>query len=367
MRPLHRISVAAGTGRYEVTVGPGVWDTLPTVISRACPAHRYAIVTDDDVAPRYATRLVLALRAAGHAADVFSFPAGEANKNRDTWTRVTDEMLAAGIGRDGAVVVVGGGVAGDLGGFVAATYMRGLPWVQVPTTLLAMVDASVGGKTGVDTSSGKNLVGAFHPPQAVVADPETLRTLHPQHLRAGLAEAVKHGAIADADHFAWIGRCADALLASDTDALTALVARSVEIKAEVVSRDERESGPRKMLNFGHTIGHAVEAASGFGVLHGEAVAVGMVVEGRLGERIGVTAAGTSERLRKVLVQLGLPTQVPPAISPQNVLAWTATDKKARGGFAEYSLITRIGAAADAAGRWSVAVPDVVVAEVLAGR
>ena len=367
MKPLHRIAVSAGAGKYEVIIGPGVWDTLPAVIGHACPAHRYAIITDSNLAPSYATRLEVALRASGTAVQVFAFPAGEAHKNRDSWAALTDRMLADGIGRDGAVVVVGGGVPGDLGGFVAATYMRGLPWVQVPTSLLAMVDASVGGKTGVDTPAGKNLVGTFHPPRAVIADPETLRTLPPAHLRAGLAEAVKHGAIADAAHFDWIAEQADTLLALDGDTLTALVARSVEIKAQVVSRDERESGPRKALNFGHTLGHAVEAASGFRLLHGEAVAIGMVAEARLGERIGVTAPGTSERLREVLARLELPADLPPGIAANALLAWTTTDKKARQGRAEYSLISRIGEAADAGGRWSVPVPDSTVAEVLARR
>lgn len=366
MKPLHRIPVAAGAGRYEVMIGPGAWDALPAIISRTCPAHRYALITDSGVAPSYATRLVVALHANGHRAGVFAFPAGEANKTRESWASITDAMLEAGFGRDAAVVVVGGGVPGDLGGFVAATYMRGLPWVQVPTTLLAMVDASVGGKTAVDTPSGKNLVGVFHPPSAVIADPETLRTLPAKELRAGLAEAVKHGAIADVGHFAWIAQSADQLLATDTDALTELVGRSVEIKADVVSRDERESGPRKMLNFGHTIGHAVEAASGFQLLHGEAVAIGMVAEARLGERIGVSAPGTAERLRGLLTRLQLPTSVPPEIPPADVIGWTRADKKARAGRAEYTLLTRIGAADPAGGRWGHRVADELVSEVLAG-
>jgi 3-dehydroquinate synthase len=244
--------------------------------------------------------------------------------------------------------------------------MRGLPWVQVPTTLLAMVDASVGGKTAVDTPSGKNLVGAFHPPRAVLADPETLRTLPAAQLRAGLAEAVKHGAIADAEHFAWIHGAAERLLGADTEMMTELVARSVEIKAEVVSRDEREAGPRKALNFGHTVGHAVEAASGFRLLHGEAVAVGMVAEARVGERLGVSPPGTAERLRDLLARLGLPTSLPPEITPAEVMGWTRADKKARAGRAEYVLLTRIGAVHPAGGRWAHVVRDELVEEVLSG-
>ena len=365
MKTVHRVGVVAGAGQYEVMIGPGLWDTLPSVISRTCPAHRYALITDSGVAPAYAARLADALQAHGHPAQVFVFPAGESSKTRDTWGRVSDGMQESGMGRDSAVVTVGGGVPGDLGGFVAATYMRGIPWVQVPTSLLAMVDASVGGKTGVDTPAGKNLIGAFHPPRGVFADPEVLRTLSPEHLRAGLAEAVKHGAIADAAHFGWIEQNRGALLGGDPEALTELVVRSVEIKAQVVSSDEREAGPRKILNFGHTIGHAVESASGYRLLHGEAVAIGMVAEARIGEQVGVTAPGTAEQLRMVLSSIALPTAVPEEISAEAVLAAARTDKKAREGQAEYVLLTGIGSADAAGGRWARAVPDALVREVLA--
>jgi 3-dehydroquinate synthase len=365
----HRIAVQladAPAAGYEILVGSGLFAALPSILSRFCPAHRYAVITDDRVAELYALKLSRSLHGAGHRVDVFAFSAGEANKTRETWAVVTDAMLEAELGRDTALIAFGGGVPGDLGGFVAATYMRGLPLVQVPTTLMAMIDSSVGGKTGVDTSMGKNLVGAFHQPRAVVVDPDLLQTLPDAHLRAGLAEAVKHGAIADEEYLDWIEAAADELLAGDADALTRLIVRSVEIKAEVVSGDEREEGRRKLLNFGHTIGHAVESLSGYAVLHGEAVAIGMVEEARIGERCGVTAPGTSGRLRKVLARLGLPTAMPIELTAADVVQWTRSDKKARNGRVEYALIAGAGMPFSRDGRWGVPVADETVAEVLAG-
>ena len=366
----HRVRVALPEGAsrgYEVLVGAGLFSSLASVLSRFCPAHRYAVVTDDRVAELYAVRLSRMLHGAGHRTDVFAFTAGEERKTRETWALVSDAMLETGCGRDTALLSFGGGVSGDLGGFVAATYMRGLPYVQVPTTLLAMIDASVGGKTGVDTAAGKNLVGAFHQPACVVIDPELLHTLPDAHLRAGLAEAVKHGAIADAAYLEWIEENADALLGGDLAALSRLIVRSVEIKAEIVARDERECGPRALLNFGHTVGHALEALSGYAILHGEAVAVGMVEEARIGERSGLTAPGTSARLRAVLTRLGLPTSLPIDVAADEVVGRTRTDKKARNGRVEYALIQEIGVPVAAReGRWGHAVPDETVAAVLSG-
>lgn len=364
---VHRIAVSRGAPAarsYEILLGLGVWDSLPSFLERHCPAHRYAVITDDRVAVLYAVPFARVLHAAGHRADVFVFPAGEANKTRDSWAVLSDAMLEAEVGRDAAVVALGGGVPGDLGGFIAATYMRGLPLVQVPTSLLAMIDASVGGKTGVDTPAGKNLIGAFHPPRAVLIDPALLATLPEEHLRAGLAEAVKHGAIADEGYLEWISERADALLAGDTEALGQLILRSVEIKAETVARDEHERGPRKVLNFGHTVGHAVETESEYRLLHGEAVAIGMVAEAVAGERAGVTARGTADRLRKVLSRLGLPTAIPPEMSAEAVLARTRNDKKGRLGRTEYALLSRIGTPAAAGGSWAMPLPDETVREAI---
>ena len=368
MKSMHRIRVpiaGPATTAYEILIGPGLLNSVPSVLERCAPAYSYAVITDHQVAELYAVRLSRVLHGAGHRAETFAFRAGEERKTRHTWGEVTDAMLEAGIGRDSAVVAFGGGVAGDLAGFVAATYMRGLPFIQVPTTLLAMIDASVGGKVGVDTPVGKNLVGSFHQPCAVVIDPELLMTLPDEHLRAGLAEAVKHGAIADREYLEWIEEAAEQILSRDAETLTRLIVRSVEIKSELVVRDEREAGPRKLLNFGHTIAHAVEALSGYHMLHGEAVAIGMVAEARIAERTGVAGKGTTERLRRVLGRLELPTSVPMQWSVEEVVARTRTDKKSRAGRVEYAFISAPGVPAQGIeGRWGFPVADEVVKEVL---
>jgi 3-dehydroquinate synthase len=355
------VGVRTPDGEYEVLIGQGLLEGLPELLRSAAPAHRYALIADDRVAGLYGERLADALRAAGAPVELLTFPAGESQKSRESWAALSDAMFAAGLGRDSAVLALGGGVTGDLAGFVAATYMRGLPVVQIPTTLLAMIDSSVGGKTGVDTPAGKNLIGAFLQPRLVVADTAVLRTLPDTELRAGLAEAIKHGAIADREYFDWIGGSLGAIMACDPDSMARLVLRSVEIKAEVVGRDEREAGPRKTLNFGHTVGHAVEALSGFRLLHGEAIAIGMMVECAIGEALGVTAAGSGEALGDLLERAGLPTRVPADFAAARVLAGTRSDKKARQGRVEYSLIERIGAASPGAdGGWGWPVDDAAV-------
>lgn len=350
---------------YTVTIAGGALARAGDIVRAAAPAHRYAVVTDETVGPLYG---VAVARALGAGAEVFSMPAGESHKTRETWSAVTDAMLGAGFGRDCAVVAVGGGVVGDLAGFVAATYLRGVPVVQVPTTLLAMVDASVGGKVGVDTAAGKNLVGAFHPPSAVIVDPEALRTLPAAHRRAGLAEVLKHGVLADECHFDEVASQLDVLTSGDEaaeGALAAVIARSVEIKAGVVARDEREAGVRKTLNFGHTIGHAIEHLSGYTLLHGEAVGIGMVAEAALGERLGVTEPGTAARIAQAVRGAGLPVSVPDGMSAPAILAATRSDKKARAGVVEYALPRRIGAMAGEQQGWGVAARDADVVAALA--
>ena len=359
------VRVETPAGAYEVRIGSGALGDLPGLLERTTPAHRYVVIADDRVAALYGERVTGAIAAAGRKVELLTFPAGEGRKNRETWSELSDRMFADGVGRDAAVVALGGGVTGDLAGFVAATYMRGLPVVQLPTSLLAMVDSSVGGKTGVDTPAGKNLVGAFLQPTLVVADTDVLRTLPPAEMRAGLAEAIKAGAIADEEYFAWIAGALAELVRCDAVATVRLVRRAVEIKAEVVGRDERESGPRKMLNFGHTVGHAVEALSGFELLHGECIAIGMVVEGEIGERLGITAPGTTAALRDALTRAELPVAVPRRFDPPRVLEATRSDKKARQGRVEYSLVERIGRASPGPdGRWAWGVEDEVVLEAL---
>ncbi len=349
---------------YHVHFLPDATDTIGGIVGAAAPAHRYALITDSNVGPLHAGRVVAGL--SGLSVEVFTIPAGEVHKTRETWARVTDAMLGSGFGRDSAVIALGGGVVGDLAGFVAATFMRGIPVVQVPTTLLAMLDASIGGKTGVDTAAGKNLVGAFHQPSAVIVDPTMLATLPIPHYRAGFAEAIKHGVIADASHFAAAAEAAAALgdHRPDPGAVSAVVARSVEIKLQVVAADTREAGRRKTLNFGHTIGHAVEHLSGYRLLHGEAVAIGMSREAALAERLGIAPAGTAADVRAACAGARLPVARPEEIDPAAIIRMTHGDKKGRGGRAEYALPARIGAMAFSERGWSAPVDDALVLEVL---
>ncbi len=352
---------------YDVLISPGLIGEAASLVASACPAHRYAVITDTQVGRHYGGRVVEALAAEGMAATLFEFPAGEWNKTRDIWSQLTDDLLRAGFGRDSAIIALGGGVAGDLAGFIAATYMRGLPVVQIPTTLLAMLDSSVGGKTGVDTSAGKNLVGAFHQPRLVLIDPTVLATLPEPQFVAGLAEAIKHGLILDAAYFESIAGDLDAVFAREPSVLTDLVARSVEIKAEVVGRDERESGYRKVLNFGHTVAHAQEAISGYEWLHGEAVAAGMALEAEIGEAAGITRPGVAERVREVLEAARLPVALDEDIDHARYFEAIELDKKREGGRVRYTLIDDIGRVAGSEeGGWTHEVPDETVRSVLFG-
>ena len=357
-------------GGYEISVAAGLLARAGEIATGAAPAHRYAVVSDSNVAPLYASRLVEQLGQSGESVPLCTVPAGEAHKNRESWAAITDQLLAAGLGRDSTIIALGGGVVCDMAGFVAATFMRGVPVVHIPTTLLSMIDASIGGKTGVDTPHGKNLVGAFHQPSAVIIDPEVLDTLPVSDLRAGLAEALKHGAIADAAYFDFIASSAPLLLAEDpgkrdVPALNHVIEKSVRLKVGVVAADERENGARKALNFGHTIGHAIELLSGFSMRHGEAVGVGMVLEAAAAERAGVTDAGTASRIRAALERAGLPTARPVGPSVSSILESMRGDKKSRSGEIEYAVPTRIGVMAGAGAGYTVRLSDAVVAEVLA--
>lgn len=346
------LTLTHATGTCPIFIGPGALPDLPQVLATTLPGRRVVVIADAQVAAAVPVPL---------EAPVLTFPAGEASKTRETWARLTDDLLALGLGRDGAIVAVGGGVTGDLAGFVAATFLRGIPFVQVPTSLLAMLDASIGGKTGVDAPAGKNLVGAFHQPAAIVADPLVLRTLPEREYRAGLAEAVKHAAVADAMHFAWLRDQAGPLLARDLATIAALLRRSIAIKTAAVMEDERDQGRRAILNAGHTVAHAVESASGYAILHGEAVAIGLVTEARLGEQLGATRPGTASTLARLLEAFGLPTVLPPALDPEAVLSAMAADKKNLGGDIRFALIESLGVTREP---WTTAVAPGAIRAIL---
>lgn len=356
---------AGGRARgYPIRVRNGIRRSMPQLISGHVKAHRYAVIADERVAELYGREIAEGLDGGGKKARLFSFPPGEASKTREEWARLTDAMLEARFGRDCAVVAVGGGVTGDLAGFVAATFMRGVPFVQVPTSLVAMIDSSVGGKTGVDAPGGKNLVGAFHSPRLVVVDPEVAVTLPRGERAQGLAEAVKHGAVLDPVYLADLENDIPCVMNGEVGATGRVVVRSIEIKVGVVSKDERESGLRKVLNFGHTLGHAVEAAADYSLPHGSCVALGMVLEAEVGEKMGITRKGTAGTLARMVSLLDLPTDLPPGMDPGTVLAFTHADKKGRAGRPRYVLLSQPGQVA-ASEDWARDVPDEIVLEVLA--
>jgi 3-dehydroquinate synthase len=359
MTPSREVAVTAGGGRrnYSVVLGRGLLDHLPGPLERLeLGVRRWAVVSDTNVGPLHGQRVSEALHQAGVDGSLFETPAGEEEKTRRRWEELTDRLLAAGFGRDAGIMAVGGGVVGDLAGFVAATYMRGIPVVQVPTSLLAMIDASVGGKTGVDTEAGKNLVGAFHPPSLVVVDPGVVSTLPGPERAQGLVEAVKHGAILDEAYGTAVARASAGVFAGDSEAVERVVHRSVELKAGVVSADEREAGIREVLNFGHTVGHALERVHGYRLPHGTAVAQGMLWEARLGESLGITEAGTTERLQGWLESLGLPLR--PSIPRESVFVDALkADKKVRSGEVRVVLLERPGRVAPSPeGGWAHRIP-----------
>ena len=336
------VTVDLGERSYPIRIGrrllgrPGLLDPFPG-------GSQALVVTNEVVAEHYLDRTLAGLPAQVRA-DVVRLPDGEAFKTLETFSDIIDRLVAGRHDRGTTIVALGGGVVGDIAGFAAAAYQRGVAYIQVPTTLLALVDSSVGGKTAVNHPGGKNLVGAFHQPRCVVADLDTLDTLPERELRAGLAEVIKYGVIFDADFFDWIEARLSALLARDKDALAHAVARSCEIKAEVVRADERESGVRMILNYGHTFGHALEAVTGYAsLLHGEAVAIGMVLAADLAARLGTLRAASAARIRDIVVRAGLPDAPPPSAAPDAVLEAMGKDKKVADGRIRLVLPERIGA------------------------
>jgi shikimate kinase/3-dehydroquinate synthase len=326
-----------GSG-YDVRVGEGILDDVGRAMRALELKGPLVLVSDEVVGAYYAERTLEVLREAGYVVNEISFPAGEANKNIETVRQLWEAFVQARMERRSAVVALGGGVVGDLAGFAAATFLRGVPWVNLPTTVLAMVDASVGGKTGANLAQGKNLVGAFHAPQAVFADTTTLATLTKSELRNGLAEAVKHGVIGDEVLFArFEGGEGRAIQYMDE-----IVQRAIAVKVEVIEKDPYESGLREVLNLGHTLGHAIERASEYAISHGEAVAIGMVAEARISERIGLGEVGLADRISEVLSGLNLPIQVPRDLDGTELIKGMGLDKKRAGGRVRFSLPVRVG-------------------------
>ncbi len=343
-----RLRVALGDRAYDIVVGPRLIERAGAEILPLMRRRHAVVVTDENVAQHWLKPLQATLAAAGIDQHIVVLPAGEETKNLDHFGQLADEILACGIERRSILVALGGGVVGDLTGFAAATLLRGIDFVQIPTTLLAQVDSSVGGKTGINTAAGKNLIGAFYQPRLVLADTDVLSTLPRRELLAGYAETVKYGLIRDAEFFAWCERQGNALCALEPDPLRHAIVTSCKMKSAVVAADEREEGDRALLNFGHTFGHALEAETGFSsrLLHGEAVAMGMVLAFDFAVRLGISPEQESDRVRRHFAATGLPTRLADiglaGVSAERLLAHMGKDKKVRDGKITLILPRRIG-------------------------
>jgi 3-dehydroquinate synthase len=349
--PTATISVALGSRSYDVLIGPGLMAVAADLIAARLGQAKCGIVTDANVAPRHLASLEASLKAIGRHAGTEVLAPGEATKSFASLARLCERLLEMGLERGDLVIALGGGVIGDLAGLAASLVRRGIRFVQMPTTLLAQVDSSVGGKTGINTPQGKNLVGTFHQPSLVLADTDILATLPPRQLRAGYVEAAKYGLIADAGYFAWLEQNASAVLAKDAAALAHAIAVAVQGKADVVARDETETGDRMLLNLGHTFGHALEAWAGFSdrLLHGEAIAIGICLAFRLSEELELIGNNSVVRVESHFASIGLPTRIAdipggPAPEVAALVKIMGQDKKVRGGALTLILVRGIGEA-----------------------
>ncbi len=326
-----KVEVKVKPSSYRLIIGSHLFEKLARRLKNDPLATRYAIISDTTVAPLWAGKLQEALNKSGLAAEIFTFPAGEAHKTRETKEELEDQLLQGGYGRDTAILALGGGVVGDVAGYVAATYMRGVPVVQIPTTTLSMADSSIGGKTGVDTPYGKNLIGAFHHPVEVYMDMETLNTLDERNYTAGLAELLKHGFIQDLSILDYVEEHKEALQNRDLQVLEEVFQKNCAVKNYVVSMDEQEKGLRQILNYGHTMGHAVEILSRFDLIHGECVSIGIVFAANLARMKGLCSKEWADRQRTILAEVGLPVDFPAAPDADRLIELMKMDKKVRQG------------------------------------
>ena len=339
---MSRLEVGLGERSYSITIEQNCLQKIGGELGSLHPASRYCIITDDNIAEIYGRRLLQAIESTGLSCDLLTFPHGEEHKNLATVSSLLSHAARKGLDRKSIFIALGGGVSGDIGGFVAATYMRGVPFIQIPTSLLAQVDSSVGGKTGVDIPEGKNLVGAFYQPEAVYIDPDVLNTLPSKEYINGMAEVIKHGIIRDAGYFQMLDQKFDQVMALDPDVLGELIYVSCRIKSAVVAEDEKESNIRRILNFGHTIGHAVEAASDFEIAHGFAVGIGMVAAARISVLKGILGNEKLAAMISMIKRYGLPTEVPEDLDRNRIKSYLLTDKKRIGSKTSFILATDIG-------------------------
>ncbi len=337
-----QLQVGLADRAYPIIIAPGLLAEIGEDLSGRSIAKRFGVVSDSRVAELYGERLMDSLNRAGVKAELITFPHGEENKNLATIAQLASALAAGGFDRQDGLIALGGGVTGDITGFLAASYMRGIPFVQVPTTLLAQVDSSVGGKTGVDIPEGKNLVGAFYQPCCVYIDSQVLTSLPTAELLNGLAEVIKYGVIYDREFFGYLEQNRKNILDLHVEVVEEMIARCCAIKADVVEKDEREADLRRILNFGHTIGHAVEAASGFSIPHGSAVAMGMVAVAKIAVLKGLLERSEEQRLTELIDAYGLPIHIPAELDREEIKGYLKTDKKTVAGRLFFVLPTEIG-------------------------
>jgi 3-dehydroquinate synthase len=339
---MEKITVQLGERSYSILIGSGILDRVGADLNTLGLGSRISVVTNSVVRPLYGDRVVESLEESGYRVEVLEVPDGEVHKSLASAQRLYDELVDFDMDRTSTILALGGGVIGDLAGFVAATYMRGIHFINLPTTLLAQVDSAVGGKTGVDHSKGKNLIGAFYQPGLVLCDLDVLRTLPEKELLAGMAEVVKYGIILDAGFFSFVETHVQEIMELKADAMTEVVRSSCAAKAAIVEEDERESGRRAILNFGHTLGHAVESLTGYDTyIHGEAVAMGMVASARIALAMKLCDEEVVDRLEKLLKKIGLPTELP-NLDPETMIRILSHDKKVKDGKVRFVLPEKIG-------------------------
>ncbi|MFZ5906481.1 MAG: 3-dehydroquinate synthase [Nitrospirota bacterium] len=357
---MEKIRVQLGERSYDIVLGNSILDGIGEELRAFHLSPKIAMVSNPTVLPLYGKQVSDSIRDAGFELLTVTVPDGEEHKNLDTLRQVYNELLRFRLDRKSALIALGGGVVGDLAGFAASTYMRGIPYIQIPTTLLAQVDSSVGGKTGVDHELGKNMIGAFWQPRLVWIDGDTLKTLPERQFRAGLAEVIKYGVIADRELFAFLEENTERVMNLEPEAVIRIIRRSCEIKAGVVAEDERESGLRAILNFGHTIGHALETVTGYTrFLHGEAVAIGMHLEARLAVRLGLIPEDQAVRIQNLIQAYGLPADKPGDVKEQSLFLSMQLDKKAVAGELKFILPREIGSAEIFRGVTDTAIRDVL--------
>jgi 3-dehydroquinate synthase len=327
---------------YEIRIGKDILDRMALIIAKNHKAGRYVVITDNCAGSLYGQRLLSSLKDAGLNVHLIEFPAGEASKNINTVLDIAGKLLKLEADRESCLIALGGGVAGDIAGFIASIFMRGVPYIQIPTTLIAQVDSSIGGKTGVDLPNGKNLLGTFYQPRAVFADLSFLETLPEKEFNNGLAEIIKYGAIDDEKMFRTLESNIDAIKSKDPKLMLSLVETCCQIKKSIVEIDEKEQGLRRILNFGHTLGHALETISKYSITHGEGVALGMIAAARLSEKMGYLKTGEAERIKALILIAGLPGKIPKSFTGDSIIPLLKMDKKKKGDIIHFVLLKKIG-------------------------